>query len=307
MRQAFLVVALILLCTSITVAEPRFLTADNWLNILKQSAALGIVSAGVAMLMIGGGFDLSVGSSVVLAGYIIALAFRNGMPTPITVLLAVLGGFALGGINGLGVAYLGIPSLIMTLGTLYAVRGGVLYLSGGETMGRSFPDSFTFLGKGDIGPLPVLVIIVTAVYVVLHVVLKKTSFGRYTVAVGTDSETAWRAGIEARQHLTKLYILSGALAAVAGTLLSARIDASTVRLGTGLELEAIAGVVIGGTSLYGGRGTIAGTALGVLFLAIVRNGMNLLGISPLLASFAIGVLLLFSATIDIAATLAKRR
>lgn len=307
MRQVFLIVALVLLCALVTVLEPRFLTVYNWLNILEQGAVIGIVSAGVAMLMIGGGFDLSVASAVVLAGYIISIAFRNQMPTLIAILFAVLGGAVLGVINGVGVAYLGIPSLIMTLGTLYAARGGVLFLSGGETMGRGFPSSFTVLGKGDIGPVPVPVVIVAVVYIVLYLVLKKTRFGRYTIAVGTDAETAWRAGIGAKSHLTKLYILSGTLAAVAGVLLSARIDAATVRLGTGFELEAIAAVVIGGTSLFGGRGTLTGTALGVLFLGVVRNGINLVGVSPLLATFAVGALLLFSATIDIAATLLQHR
>ena len=307
MRQVFLIVALVLLCALVTVLEPRFLTVYNWLNILEQAAVIGIVSAGVAMLMIGGGFDLSVGSAVVVAGYIIAIAFRNEMPTLITILLAVLGGSVLGVINGIGVAYLRVPSLIMTLGTLYAVRGGILFLSGGETIGRRFPDSFTFIGKGDIGPVPMPVIIVAVVYIVLHIVLKKSRFGRYTIAVGTDAETAWRAGIGARSHLTKLYILSGALAALAGVVLSARIDASTTRFGEGYELEAIAGVVIGGTNLFGGRGTLLGTVVGVLFLAVVHNGINLVGVSPFLATFAIGALLLFSATIDIAATLAQRR
>ena len=136
--------------------------------------------------------------------------------------------------------------------------------------------------------------------------MKKTSFGQYTIAVGTDSETAWRAGINAKRHLTTLYVISGTLAALAGIVLTARIDAATVRFGENYELQCIAAVVIGGTSLFGGRGTLPGTVLGVLFLAIVHNGINLLGVSPFLAVFAIGALLLFSATIDVAATLTKR-
>ena len=307
MRQVFLIIALVLLCALIAVVQPRFLTVYNWLNILEQSAVIGIVSAGVAMLMIGGGFDLSVGSALLLGSCITAIAFKNGVPTPIAILLAVVGSSVFGVINGIGVAYLRIPSLIMTLGMLYAVRGGILFLSGGETIGRSFPESFTFLGKGDIGPIPMPVAIAAVIYLVLYVVLTKTGFGRYTIAIGTDAETAWRVGIAAKWHLTKLYILSATLAAVAGALLSARIDASTVRFGEGYELQAIAAVVIGGTSLFGGRGTLPGTVLGVLFLAVVHNGINMVGVSPFLAQFAIGALLLFSATIDIAATLVKRR
>ena len=258
------------------------------------------------MLMIGGGFDLSVGSGVVLGAYIVAIAFKNELPPHLAIFLALLGGAALGVVNGVGIAHLGIPSLIMTLGTLYAVRGGVLYLSGGETIGYRFPDAFTFIGKGSLAELPMPVIIVAVVYITFFVIMKKTRFGLYTVAVGTDSDTAWRAGISAKQHLTTLYIISGTLAALAGIVLTARIDAATVRFGDGYELQCIAAVVIGGTSLFGGRGTLPGTVLGVLFLAIVHNGINLLGVSPFLATFAIGALLLFSATIDIAATLTRR-
>lgn len=305
-RQVFLVIALILLCTLITVGQPRFLTVYNLLNVLEQAAVIGIVSAGVVMLMIGGGFDLSVGSGVVLGAYIVATAFKNELPTSLAISLALLGGAALGVVNGIGIAHLGIPSLIMTLGTLYAIRGGVLYLSGGETIGYRFPDVFTFIGKGEPVGLPMPVIIVALVYIVFFVIMKKTSFGQYTIAVGTDSETAWRAGINAKRHLTTLYVISGTLAALAGIVLTARIDAATVRFGENYELQCIAAVVIGGTSLFGGRGTLPGTVLGVLFLAIVHNGINLLGVSPFLAVFAIGALLLFSATIDVAATLTKR-
>ena len=303
MRQALLVGALVLLCILIQIGQPRFLTLYNWLNILQQASAIGLVSSGVALLMIGGGFDLSVGSVVALGSYIVAVGFAAGLPIPIVILLAVLGGAAVGAVNGFGVAYLRIPPLIMTLGALYVVRGGVLFLSGGETAGRGYSQAFTFLGKGDFGLLPVPVLIMSVAYVALYAVHKKTRFGRYTIAVGTDSDIARRAGINAQFHITKLYILSAALAAAAGVLLAARLNASTTNAGIGYELEVIASVVIGGTSLFGGRGTLPGTILGVLFLAVVHNALNLLGVSPLLQQFAIGLLLLFSAAADIVAPL----
>ncbi len=307
MRQALLVGALALLCVFITIVQPRFLSLYNWLNILQQASAIGLVSAGVALLMIGGGFDLSVGSVVALGGYIVAIAFAAGLPIPLAILLAVLGGAVVGAVNGFGVAYLRIPALIMTLGSLYVVRGGVLFLSGGETVGRGYAEAFTFLGKGEIGPLPVPVLIMAVVYVALYLVHKKTRFGRYTIAVGTDADIARRAGINARLHVMKLYILSSALAAAAGVLLAARLNASTTNAGIGYELEVIASVVIGGTSLFGGQGTLAGTILGVLFLAVVHNALNLVGVSPFLQQFAIGSLLLFSAAADIIAPFAQQR
>ena len=306
MRQALLVGALALLCVLITIVQPRFLSLYNWLNILQQASAIGLVSSGVALLMIGGGFDLSVGSVVALGGYIVAVAFAAGLPIPLVILLAIVGGAVVGAVNGFGVAYLRIPALIMTLGSLYVVRGGVLFLSGGETAGRSYAEAFTFLGKGELGPLPVPVLIMTVAYVALYLVHKKTRFGRYTIAVGTDADIARRAGINARLHVTKLYILSGALAAAAGVLLAARLNASTTNAGIGYELEVIASVVIGGTSLFGGQGTLAGTILGVLFLAVVHNALNLVGVSPFLQQFAIGSLLLFSAAADIVAPLAQQ-
>ena len=307
MRQALLVGALVLLCVLITIVQPRFLSLYNWLNILQQASAIGLVSAGVALLMIGGGFDLSVGSVVALGGYIVAIAIAAGLPIPLVILLAVLGGAVVGAVNGFGVAYLRIPALIMTLGSLYVVRGGVLFLSGGETVGRGYAEAFTFLGKGEIGPLPVPVLIMAVVYVALYLVHKKTRFGRYTIAVGTDADIARRAGINARLHVMKLYILSSALAAAAGVLLAARLNASTTNAGIGYELEVIASVVIGGTSLFGGEGTLAGTILGVLFLAVVHNALNLVGVSPFLQQFAIGSLLLFSAAADIIAPFAQQR
>ena len=307
MRQALLVGALALLCILITIGQPRFLTFYNWFNILQQASAIGLVSSGVALLMIGGGFDLSVGSVVALGGYIVAVGFGAGLPIPIVILLAILGGAAVGAVNGFGVAYLRIPALIMTLGSLYVVRGGVLFLSGGETAGRGYADAFTFLGKGEIGPLPVPVLIMAVAYVALYAVHKKTRFGRYTIAVGKDAEIARRAGINSRFHIAKLYILSGALAAAAGVLLAARLNASTTNAGIGYELEVIASVVIGGTSLFGGQGTLAGTILGVIFLAVVHNALNLLGVSPLLQQFAIGSLLLFSAAADIVAPLLAQK
>ncbi len=306
-RQGLLVGALFLLCILITIGQPRFLTIYNWLNILQQAASIGLVSSGVALLMIGGGFDLSVGSVVALGGYLVAVGFGTGLPIPLVILLAVLAGAAVGAVNGYGVAYLRIPALIMTLGMLYVVRGGVLFLSGGETAGRGYPESFTFLGKGDLIGLPVPVIIMGAAYVALYLVHKKTRFGRYTIAVGTDAEIARRAGVNSRFHVAKLYILSGALAAAAGVMLSARLNASTTNAGIGYELEVIASVVIGGTSLFGGEGTIAGTLLGVVFLAVVHNALNLLGVSPFLQQFAIGSLLLFSAAADILAPLLAQR
>ena len=138
MRQIILIAALVVLGAVVTTIQPRFLTIYNWLNILQQASVIGIVAAGVSLLMIGGGFDLSVGSGVALGGFIVAIAFAAGLPTPVVILLAVLGGVALGFINGFGVAVLKIPALIMTLGTLYVVRGGLLFLSGGETMGRGY-------------------------------------------------------------------------------------------------------------------------------------------------------------------------
>jgi len=298
-RQALLLLLILLWCAVIAVNEPRFLSVQNFINIGDQAAILAIPAAVMTLVIICAGIDLSVGSVLALGGFVTASSLVVGLPTPAAVLLGVAAGIGIGLLNGAGIAYLGIPALIMTLAMLYAVRGGVLFLAKGETIAADFPDAFRVLGTGDLLGVPVPIFISIGVFLACGLVLKSTRFGRYVVAIGTNEDISRRAGINVRQVKLILYGASGAVAALAGIVLASKLNAATTNAGYGSELDVIAAVIIGGTSLFGGRGTLIGTALGVIFLALVRNGLNLLGVSPFLQVFTVGVLLFVSALVDV--------
>ena len=296
-RFKALLVATLILVAVVSMISPVFLTTRNFLNILEQLSINAIVAAGMTFVIIAAGIDLSVGSILALGSMGAAGLLVSGIPVPGAIAGGVLVGIAAGAVNGIAVAYGRIPAFIMTLGMLNVARGTVMFLTSGNSI-VGFPETFLFLGKGRIGPIPVLVLITAAVYLIGHLVLVKTRFGRYTFAIGNDPETARRLGVRVKRHQFLLYVLSGGLASFAGILLAARLNSGLTLAGTGAELDVIAAVVIGGTSLYGGRGSMPGTLLGVIFFQIVRNALNILGISVFVQQIAVGALLSFSALAD---------
>ncbi len=297
-RVKALIAAILVLMAAVSLVSPVFLSTRNVLNILEQLSINAIIAAGMTFVIIAAGIDLSVGSILALGSMGTASLLVSGIPVPAAMLGGMLVGTGAGAINGVAISYGRIPAFIMTLGMLNVARGTVLFLTRGNSI-VGFPEGFLFLGRGRIGPVPVLVLITAAVYVVCHLVLVKTRFGRYTFAIGNNPETARRLGIRVKRHQLCLYALSGMLASLAGILLAARLDSALTQAGTGAELDVIAAVVIGGTSLYGGRGSIPGTLLGVIFFQIVRNSLNLLGISVFVQQVAVGALLIFSALADL--------
>jgi simple sugar transport system permease protein len=208
-----------------------------------------------------------------------------------------------GVISGIGVAYLKIPSLILTLGVLYAVRGGILLATaesaGGSTIATGFDGTFLSLGQTSLLGVPVPAVITILGFIAAHIVLTRTRFGRYTTAVGTNLAVSRRAGIPVQRNLVKVYALSGALAAITGVLITAQVNAASTNVGIGAELTVIAAVVIGGTALTGGVGTIIGTILGVVFLSVTQNALDILNVSPFAFQLAVGILLLLSAGSDV--------
>ena len=278
-RLKLLLTAILLLGAITSTLSPAFLTVGNIFNILEQLSINAVMAAAMTFVIIAAGIDLSVGSILAVGSMTTAGIMVSGFPVPLAFLGGLLVGVAVGSINGLAISYGRVPAFIMTLGMLNAARGAVLFLTDGNSI-RGFTEDFLFIGQGRIGPVPTLVLITLLVYLFCHVVLVKMRFGRYTFAIGNDPEIARRLGVRVRRHTLVLYAFSGMLAAFAGTLLAARLNSALTLAGTGAELEVIAAVVIGGTSLYGGKGSIPGTFLGVLFLQMVRNALNLLGISP---------------------------
>jgi len=296
-RVKALVAAILVLMAAVSMFSPVFLSTRNFLNIFEQLSINAIIAAGMTFIIIAAGIDLSVGSILALGSMGTASLLVSGIPVPAAILGGLLVGTGAGAMNGVAIAYGRIPAFIMTLGMLNVARGTVLLLTRGNSI-VGFSEGFLFLGRGRIGPVPVLVLITAAVYLISHLVLVKTRFGRYTLAIGNNPETARRLGIRVKRHQLCLYALSGMFASLAGILLAARLDSALTQAGTGAELDVIAAVVIGGTSLYGGRGSIPGTLLGVIFFQIVRNSLNLLGISVFLQQIAVGALLIFSALAD---------
>lgn len=270
---------------------PSFLTLDNLTNVVRQSSIVGFVALGMTFVMITAGIDLSVGSVVGLSAVMSALAAAtDGVPALLAVAVGLAVGAVVGFINAAMVTWGAIMPFLATLATLAVVRSTSLIVTNGQPVFDLGPD-FAFIGSGMIGPLPVPVLLFLVVAVVADFVLSRTKFGRHVYAVGGNIESAQKVGISVRKVLISVYMISGVLAAFAGVVLAARVDGADPLAGTGYELQAIAAVVIGGTSLFGGVGSIRGTVLGVLLLGVVTNGMNLLNVSSYYQQGVQGVIL----------------
>ena len=281
----------------LSFASPHFLTANNLLNLLDQSVVIGIVAIGMTFVILTGGIDLSVGSVAGLTGIILGLCL-NEMPIPLAIAVAVAAGAAIGAVSGVLIAVFNLAAFVVTLGMLAICRSLAYVLSGQQSI-SGLPDGLSRLVYDSVFGLQMNVMILIVLYVVAWIYLNKTKGGRTVYAVGSNKEAARIAGLSVTFYTVLPYVVSGALAAVAVTLIAAQIRSIDPLAGNLLELDAIAAVVIGGASLYGGRGSIIGTLFGVLIMVMIRNGMNLLGVSPFWQGTAIG-------SIIIAAVLAER-
>lgn len=265
---------------ALAVIAPNFLTVDNLVNVMRQSSIIGIVAIGMTFVMITAGIDLSVGSVVGLAGLTTAMIATTDSPwsLPLALLGGLLVGLIIGFLNGLAVVWLAIVPFLATLATMAVVRSSALVITNGEpTTGVN--EALQWLGSGFIGPVPVPVLVFLIIALIADYTLSRTRFGRHVYAVGGNEESAQKVGISTRRVLLSVYMISGMLAALAGVVLTARLDGAAPLAGVGYELQAIAAVVIGGTSLFGGIGTIRGTVLGVLLVSIAMNGLNLMNVS----------------------------
>ena len=262
-----------------SISAPGFLTVDNISNVVRQSSIVGLVAFGITIVMITSGIDLSVGSVVGLSAVAAAIAGTAGDGSTVLAIGAgVAVGLVVGLVNGAMVTWGGIIPFLATLATLAVARSAALIITNGQPV-FGLPDSFQWLGTGLLGPVPVPVVLFLLIAVVTDFVLSRTRFGRHVYAVGGSEESAQKVGIQVRRIKFAVYSISGLLAALAGIVLTARVDGADPLAGTGYELQAIAAAVIGGTSLFGGRGSIRGTVLGVLLLGFVTNGLNLLNVS----------------------------
>ena len=301
-------VALVLMAAALSVATDRFLTVDNGVNVLRQISVNLCLSIGMTMIIIAGGIDLSVGSVLALSGAVAAGLLKSGIAlTPLGVALqfttlgAVVAGIAvgaaLGSFNGLVITRFALPPFVATLGMLSIARGLTMLWTGGHPI-TSLGDEFAFLGTGWRLGVPMPVWIAGALAVLFTVVTRRTRFGRHLYAVGGNERAAALSGLNVARIKVAVYTLGGALAGVAGLLSAARLNSATPNAGVGYELDSIAAVVIGGTSLSGGRGSIVGTVLGCLIIGVLNNGLVLLEVSPFWRDVVKGFVILAAVAID---------
>ena len=288
--------ALILLFLALTA--PNFLTLNNMVNVIRQSSIIGIIALGMTFVMITAGIDLSVGSIVGLAGVIFAmLAPSTGSAFWIPLVVGLGVGLLVGFLSAALVVWGKILPFLATLATMAIARTAALVITQGQVV-SNLSEPAEWLGSGFVGPIPVPVIIFVLAALVCDFVLSKTKFGAHVYAVGGNEESAKKVGISVRRVLIMVYVIGGVLAALGGLVLTARLNGAAPVAGTGYELQVIAAVVIGGTSLFGGVGTIRGTVLGVLLLGVVMNGMNLLGVSAYFQQGVQGVILVLAVLLN---------
>ena len=306
------VIFLLVLMLIFALLEPRFLHPINLFNVMRQISITGLIAIGMTFVILTAGIDLSVGSILALAGLVAASVAKGGLSDRFTVgaiqeaaghgwplaLLAALGvGLACGFVQGLAITRLKVPPFVVTLGGLSAFRGAALLFAGGGPI-SGFSADYTWWGQGKVGPVPVPVIIFLAFAVLAHVVLRYTRFGRHVYAVGGNPEAARLAGLNVGRITLSVYVIIGFFAGLAGFVLSARLNSAEAVAGIGYELTVIASVVIGGTSLFGGTGSVFGTVIGSILIGTLINGLVLMNVSTYIQQIIIGVIIVLAVAFD---------
>ncbi|MGH6944889.1 MAG: ABC transporter permease [Geminicoccaceae bacterium] len=289
---------LVLLSAAMSVLSPYFLSISNFLNILLATSVIGVLAIGATFVICAAGIDLSLGSVLGFAGVVGALSANAlGMPWPLALLAALLAGALCGAINGLLVTRARIPAFIVTLGMLGIARGAALVLTNGVPV-YGLPAPILFLGQGRPFGIPSPIFVFIGVALIAHYVLAATRFGRYTLVIGDNEAAARATGIHVDAHRLKLYTLSGLMAGIAGILFMARVNSGDPTAGLNYELTAITAAIIGGTNLFGGRGSVLGTLIGALIMGVLQNGLNLMAVQSFYQQMAIGTVLILAVWLD---------
>lgn len=290
---------LILLVVIITIMSPNFLTVNNLMNVLRQVSINALIAFGMTFVILTGGIDLSVGSILALTGAVTAGLLAGGMDPILAMLIGLVLGAILGAINGIIISKGNVAPFIATLATMTIYRGLTLvYTEGRPISGLGDSVSFQMIGKGYFLGIPVPVVTMIVSFAVLYFILKKTTFGRRVYAVGGNEEASRLSGIKVGRIKIYVYALTGALAALASLILTSRLNSAQPTAGNMFELDAIAAVVLGGTSLTGGRGWIVGTLIGALIIGVLNNGLNLIGVSSFFQQVVKGAVILLAVLID---------
>lgn len=294
---------IVLLVASVVVAilNPRFLTWGNILTVLRQTSINAVIATGMTFAILVGGIDLSVGSVLGLCGAIAATMISSGINIVLVVLITLLLGLVIGLINGTFITTGGLQPFIATLGTVTLLRGAILVftqgrpISIGNTTGSAM---FSKIGTGFIGPIPIPVYIMVLMFIIAYYILNHTRIGRYIYASGSNEEATMYSGIKTNRVKLFVYSVSGMMAGLAGILITARLGSAQPTAGAGYELDAIAAVVLGGTSMAGGIGTIGGTAIGALIIGVLNNALNLMQVSSYYQDVAKGIVILIAVLLD---------
>ncbi len=291
-----IVMMLAVICLVFSFAEPRFLSPTNLLNVLRLSAILSLVAYGEAIVIIGGGIDLSIGSIAAVASVLTAMAARNvGIIPGYTCGLLV--GAAMGLINGILISRFRLPAFIATFGMLVYGEGVANYISRGAPI-EFMPEGFGLLGSGYFGPIPIPIIISALVFILVHLMLTLTPFGRYLYAIGGNEKAAWLSGIDVKKFRLLGYTICGLLAGLAAVVLTSRINSGQSNLAPALPFDAIAAAAVGGLSMRGGRGRLYQPVLGAIIISVVNNGLNLINVSSYVQMMVIGVVIIVSVSWD---------
>lgn len=298
---------LAMLMLAFFIATPDFLTVNNTLNILRQYSVPAILAVGQTLVIVSAGIDLSVASTAALSGSVMGVSFAHwGWPEPAALGLGLLAGFLVGAFNGLVITKWKVPDFIATLGTFTAVRGIALLVTDGLPVpdfdrvveGRRVPETVSTLGADSVFRIPLIAIVALVCAAIGWFIMTRTRLGRSAYAIGGNREAARVSGIKVERSKLWIYIISGLLAAVAGFMLTGRQGSANALMGEGMELQSIAAVVVGGTNLFGGEGSVVGTMIGVLIIGVLSNGLSILGVAEFWQRVVNGLIIVVVVALD---------
>lgn len=290
-------VGLIVLCLIISILTPRFLTITNLRNVFTQVSVNAVIAAGMTFVILTGGIDLSVGSVLAVSGAVAAAIIKSNGNVALAVIAALIVGALIGLINGIIISKGKIQAFIATLATMTVFRG-VTYVYTNGTPVSGLSQNFAVIGNEKLLGMPIPVIITIAVFLISYYLLNQVRYGRYVYALGGNEDSARLSGINTPSVKTIVYVISGIMASISGIIVTSRIGSASPNAGSGFELDAIAAVVLGGTSLAGGEGSIFGTIIGAVIIGVLNNGLNLMNVSPFYQLIVKGLVILLAVLID---------
>jgi ribose transport system permease protein len=297
LRRFGITIAFLLLITVLSLLSESFLTVSNVLNIARQVSINAVIAAGMTFVIITGGIDLSIGSVLAYSGSIMAGLLSTGKPVVLSIVAGLALGTILGLVSGIIITKGRVQPFIATLGMLTIGRGATLVYTDGRPI-TGLPDAFVWLGAGEVLRVPVPVFVMALVFAISYFVLTQTVLGRYVYAIGGNEEAARLSGVNVTFYKSLVYGISGLTAAISAVILTARLNSAQPTAGAGFELDAIAAVVLGGTTLAGGEGSIGGTLLGAFVIGVINNGLNLLNVNPFYQQVVKGLVILLAVLLD---------